>query len=54
MFPLMDFDIYATINFVRWAGVQVGYRRFELDYRFENDSGNLLLEGPYVGGVLRY
>jgi hypothetical protein len=50
----VDFDIYGTVNFVYWAGVQVGYRRFSVDYKFRQDTGNLKAGGLYLAGVLRY
>ena len=50
----VDFDIYGTVNFVNWAGVQVGYRRFNVDYKFKQDTGNLKAGGLYLAGVLRY
>jgi hypothetical protein len=49
-----DFDIYGTVNFVRWAGAQFGYRRFNIDYRFKSDTGDLSIGGLYFAGVVRY
>lgn len=50
----VDFDIYGTVNFVNWAGAQIGYRRFNIDYQFKKDSGDLTIDGLYLAGVLRY
>lgn len=50
----VDFDIYGTVNFVNWAGAQVGYRRFNIDYQFKKDTGDLKVDGLYLAGVLRY
>jgi len=50
----VDIDIYGTVNFTRWAGAQIGYRRFNVDYVFKNDSGDLQIGGLYLAGVLRY
>jgi hypothetical protein len=49
-----DFDIYGTVNFVRWAGAQFGYRRFNIDYQFKSDKGDLSIGGLYFAGVVRY
>jgi hypothetical protein len=50
----VDIDVYGTINFTQWAGAQVGYRRFNIDYQIENDTGDLQVGGVYFAGVLRY
>lgn len=50
----VDFDIYGTLNPVNWAGVQVGYRRFNVEYLIKQDAGNLKIGGLYLAGVLRY
>lgn len=50
----VDFDIYGTVNFVNWAGAQIGYRRFNIDYQFKKDTGDLTVDGLYLAGVLRY
>jgi hypothetical protein len=50
----LDFDTYATLNFVNAFGVELGYRSFDVDYSLTNDSGSFKLSGPYLGAVLRF
>lgn len=50
----VDFDVYGTVNFVNWAGAQIGYRRFNVDYVFKKDTGDLTVQGLYLAGVIRY
>ncbi len=50
----LDFDAYATLNFVNAVGVQAGYRSFNLGYTLTNDIGDFKLEGPYVGATIRF
>ena len=50
----LDFDAYATLNFVNSFGVQAGYRSFDLEYTMTNDTGTFKLEGPYFGAVIRF
>lgn len=49
-----DFDLYATVNFNDYAGVQAGYRSFNVFYHVDEDEGELNLKGLYFGGVLRF
>jgi hypothetical protein len=49
-----DFDINATYNFNRFAGTQVGWRRINLFYDVERDSGTLKFSGLYITAVIRY
>jgi len=49
-----DFDIYGTVNFSDNFGAQLGYRRFEVNYKVETDEGELQMKGPYIGGVVRF
>jgi len=50
----LDIDVYGSVNFTRWAGAQVGYHRFNIDYEIDNDKGDLHIGGLYFAGVLRY
>lgn len=50
----IDFDFYGTINFNRYAGVQIGYRSIDVEYFQDLDSGTLTFKGIYFGGVIRY
>lgn len=50
----VDFDLSSTVNFVNWAGAQIGYRRFNVDYVFKKDTGDLAVHGLYLAGVIRY
>jgi hypothetical protein len=53
-----DFDLYGTANFTDHFGVQGGYRSLTVFYRIVNgpntDEGDLKMQGPYFGGVLRF
>ena len=49
-----DLDIYGTVNFTNFAGVQVGFRAVDVGYLIKTDQGALTLKGPYFGVVLRY
>ena len=49
-----DFDVYGTANFGRYVGAQIGYRSVTVDYVVDDDTGNLKMKGPYVGGVIRF
>lgn len=49
-----DFDINATYNVNRFIGAQAGYRRVNIFYDVDLDSGTLKFTGLYFGGVIRY
>ena len=49
-----DVDIYGTLNFTNTLGAQVGYRDFDIGYKFDNDHGAFNLKGLYFGVVARY
>ena len=49
-----DMDIYAMLNFVDSLGVRVGYRKFDVEYIKDNDTGTFKLTGPYLGVSLRF
>lgn len=49
-----DVDIYGTLNFTNTLGAQVGFRDFDIGYKFENDTGAFKLKGLYFGVVARY
>ena len=49
-----DFEIYGTVSFGRYAGAQVGYRSIIAEYLDEDDAGDLKLQGPYFGGLVRF
>ncbi len=49
-----DFDLYGTVNFNDFVGAQVGFRRVDMGYIFENDHGDFEVKGLYFGGVVRY
>ena len=50
----VDFDLYGTLNFNRYAGVQVGYKTIDVDYFADLDQGTLTFKGLYFGGVVRF
>jgi hypothetical protein len=35
----VDFDLYGTVNFNKYAGVQLGYRRLDVGYTIHQDQG---------------
>jgi hypothetical protein len=49
-----DFDLYGTVNFNDYVGVQGGYRSFDVFYHIDEDEGSLTLKGLYFGGVVRF
>jgi hypothetical protein len=49
-----DLDIYGTVNFTSYVGAQLGYRTFDVGYKFEDDGGAFKLKGLYFGLVARY
>ncbi len=49
-----DFDVNVTYNFNRFIGAQAGYRRVNIFYDVDLDSGTLKFTGLYFGGVIRY
>jgi hypothetical protein len=49
-----DFDLYGTVNFNDYVGAQLGFRRVDLGYVFEDDLGDFEVKGLYFGGVVRY
>ncbi len=50
----VDFNVYGTLSFGRHIGVQGGYRSIGIDYLVEENRGDLKMEGPYVGAVVRF
>ena len=51
---LWDFDINANVSFGRHVGFQGGYRSVVAEYFVDDDSGDLKLQGPYFGAVVRF
>ena len=51
---LYDFDIYGTVSIGRHVGIQGGYRSIIAEYIVDEDTGDLKLQGPYFGGVVRF
>jgi hypothetical protein len=49
-----DLDIYGTVNFNNYVGAQIGYRKFDVSYSVEDDTGAFVLKGLYFGGVARF
>lgn len=49
-----DFSLYGTVNFSNYVGAQIGYRSFDVGYKFEDDTGSFTVKGPYFGIVARY
>jgi hypothetical protein len=50
----LDLGIYGTVNFTNYVGAQVGYRKFDVGYKFEDDTGGFNVRGLYFGVVARY
>lgn len=50
----LDFDVYATLNVVNNLGVMAGYRRVDVEYRVDQDLGDLTFKGFYVQAVVRF
>jgi hypothetical protein len=50
----VDVDVYGTLNFNNYVGVQAGYRVLNVGYLIKTDTGAFVLKGFYFGGVLRY
>jgi hypothetical protein len=42
-----DVDIYGTVNFTNYVGVQVGYRSFDVAYLVDTDTGSFTLKGLF-------
>ena len=49
-----DIDVYGTLNFINNAGVQLGYRSFDVGYLVNKDTGSFVLRGLYFGAVARF
>ena len=50
----IDFDINGIVSFGRHIGAQAGYRSVTADYIIDEDFGDLKMQGPYIGGVVRF
>lgn len=50
----IDWDLNGTFNFNRYVGAQVGFRNLNVNYLFEQDTGDMTLRGLYFGGVARF
>ena len=57
----VDLDIYGTLNFNNYFGVNGGYRTFDVGYNIRDDdklaktdSGSFVLKGFYFGAVARF
>jgi hypothetical protein len=50
----IDFDLYGTVNFTDYVGVQVGYKSIDVTYFESLDSGALTFKGLYFGAVARF
>jgi len=51
---MYDFDLYGTVSFTRYIGVQTGYRRVIAEYLIDPDSGDLKMSGMYFGALVRF
>lgn len=49
-----DFDINGLVTFGKYVGAQGGYRRVTVDYTIDDDIGDLKLQGPYIGAIVKF
>jgi len=49
-----DVDIYGTLNFTNYIGIQGGFRSIDVGYHVNSDTGSFVLKGIYFGVVARY
>ena len=49
-----DMDLYAMLNFADSFGIRAGYRKFDVEYVSDSDTGTFKLSGPYLGVSLRF
>jgi len=49
-------DGYATLNVVKYIGIQGGYRSFDATHVYGSpvNTGTFTIRGPYVGGAVRF
>lgn len=50
----VDVDVYGTLNFNNYVGVQGGWRTLDMGYLVKEDNGSFTLNGLYVAAVVRY
>ena len=50
----LDFDISGIVSFGRHVGAQGGYRSITVGYLVDGDSGDIKMQGPYFGGIVRF
>ena len=50
----LDVNVYGTLNFTNYVGVQVGYRSLDVGYLIDTDTGSFTLRGIFFGIVARY
>ena len=50
----IDWDLNGTFNVNRHLGAQVGFRNLNVNYLFEQDTGDMTLRGLYFAGVARF
>jgi hypothetical protein len=51
---MRDLDIYVVGSITRFFGIQGGYRWLSADYEIDADLGDLTMNGPYIGGMVRF
>ncbi len=49
-----DFDVNAFVTFGTHIGAQAGYRSVTVEYLVDDDTGDLKMQGPYAGFILRF
>lgn len=51
---VFDFDINGAFTVTPNFGAQVGYRSVTADYIIDEDTGDLKMQGPYIGAIVRF
>lgn len=49
-----DWDVHATANFTNNIGVQAGWRRMTTFLEIDRETGDVIFQGFWFGGVVRY
>jgi hypothetical protein len=50
----LDWDLHGTVNFSRYVGFQMGYRKMSTFLAIERDRGDLKFNGIWFGAAVRY
>jgi hypothetical protein len=50
----IDWNLYGTYDVTKNFGARFGYKVMNINYLFDQDTGDMDLKGLYFGGVLRF